>query len=40
MENITDSRLNAYRGIVALAWADHALDDNEIEQLHLIINSS
>lgn len=38
MGQATESQINMFRGIIALAWADHELTDEEKGQLALFIN--
>lgn len=40
MATITESRMAMYEGILALAWADHELDENEKQGLHDLIDDN
>lgn len=40
MTHVTESRLAAYEGIIALAWADHDLDAQEQEKLETMIRGN
>lgn len=40
MTDVPDSRIAAYEGIIAFAWADHELHADEKEQLHAMIDGN
>lgn len=40
MAGVSDSRMAAYEGVIALAWADHELHKDEREQLHAMIDGN
>ncbi len=39
VESVQSSKVALYRGLIALAWADHELHPDEKDTLHSIINS-
>jgi hypothetical protein len=39
-KQLTESRFGVYEGIIALAWADHELSDEEISELHRLIDGN
>jgi hypothetical protein len=40
MTQMTESKLAMYEGMIALAWADHALSPEEKAELHALIDSN